>query len=158
MPPLKLLAFDDEDLIVLSAHVQDAVGRVADIAYLPAERRFVMIVNRFDWTSVPPSGKRVPKTFLRRQTALRFDKVSRAMARNLTPGEGDKVVSLLALQFEPTRYPSGVIDLIFAGGSAVRLEVECVEAELRDLDAAWTTANMPVHPEEPEPAVEQKKH
>ena len=158
MPPLKLLAFDDEDLIVLSAHVQDAVGRVADIAYLPAERRFVMIINRFDWTSALPPGKRAPKTFLRRQTALRFDKVSRAMARNLTPGEGDKVVSLLALQFEPSRYPSGVIDLIFAGDCAVRLEVECVEAELRDLDAAWTTAKMPVHPEEPEPAVEQKKH
>jgi hypothetical protein len=158
MPPLKLLAFDDEDLIVLSAHVQDAVGRVADMAYLPAEQRFVMIINRFDWTSAAPPGKRAPKTFLRRQTALRFDKVSRAMARNLTPGQGDKIVSLLALQFEPSRYPSGAIDLIFAGDCTVRLEVECVEAELRDLDAAWRTANLPVHPEEPEAAVEQKKH
>ena len=32
MPPLKLLALDDEDLRVVSAHVQDAVLRVADIA------------------------------------------------------------------------------------------------------------------------------
>jgi hypothetical protein len=158
MSPLKLLAFDDEDLIVLSAHLQDAVGRVADMAYLPGERRFVMIVNRFDWTSASPSGKRPPKTFLRRQAALRFDKVERAMARNLTLGESGQVVSLLAVQFEPSRYPSGVIDLIFAGDCAVRLEVECVEAELRDLDAAWTTPNLPVHPEPEEPAEEIKKH
>ena len=49
MPDLKLIALDTEDLNVLSAHLQDAVLRVADMAYLPKERRFAVILNRFDW-------------------------------------------------------------------------------------------------------------
>ena len=49
MPPLKLLALDDEDLRVVSAHVQDAVLRVADIDYRPAEKRIVLAMNRFVW-------------------------------------------------------------------------------------------------------------
>ena len=37
---LKLLALDEEDLAVLSAHVQDAVLKVGDLVYLPKEQRF----------------------------------------------------------------------------------------------------------------------
>jgi hypothetical protein len=158
MSPLKLLAFDDEDLTVLSAHLQDAVGRVADMAYLPAEQRFVMLINRFDWSSAAPGGWRQPRTFVRRRSALRFEKVQRVQALNLMPGSSDMVVELLALQFEAARYPSGVISLIFAGGPGVRLEVECVEVELRDLDAAWTTEVKPEHPEDAEKPEEVKKH
>jgi hypothetical protein len=156
MAPLKLLAFDDEDLIVLSAHVQDALARPADMAYIPGEQRFVMLLNRFDWESA--SGGKRRKAFVRRQSLLRIDKVSRMQVQNVTPGNGDTILELLALQFEAGRYPSGKISLVFAGEHGVRLEVECVEAELRDLDAAWTTERMPAHPEEPEPAGTFKKH
>ena len=47
---LKLVALDPEDLAVLSAHLQDAIAKVGDIAYLPKEKRFAMVLNRFDWT------------------------------------------------------------------------------------------------------------
>ncbi len=50
MPELKLIALDADDLKVISAHLQDAVLRVGDIAYLPRERRFAALGNRFDWT------------------------------------------------------------------------------------------------------------
>ena len=49
MTQLKLLALDEEDLIVVSSHLQDAVMRVGDMAYLPSQQRFAAIVNRFDW-------------------------------------------------------------------------------------------------------------
>ena len=49
MDKLKLIAFDAADLGVLSAHAQDAVLKVADMAFLPAEKRFAAILNRFDW-------------------------------------------------------------------------------------------------------------
>ena len=49
MSELKLIALDAEDLSVLSANLQDAVLRIADIAYLPREKRFAAIANRFDW-------------------------------------------------------------------------------------------------------------
>jgi hypothetical protein len=41
--------------------------------------------------------------------------------------------------------PSGVITLTFSGGATLRLEVECLEAELADLGPAWTTTCCPMH-------------
>ena len=46
---LKLAALDEDDLSVISAHLQDAVVRIGDIRYLPGEQRFVLVANRFDW-------------------------------------------------------------------------------------------------------------
>ena len=49
MADLKLIALDADDLAVISAHLQDAVLQVGDIAYLPKDKRFAAIANRFDW-------------------------------------------------------------------------------------------------------------
>ena len=48
-PGLRLLAEDEEDLKIISAHVQDAVVRVGDLAYLPKARRFALLLNRYRW-------------------------------------------------------------------------------------------------------------
>ncbi|HZA01678.1 MAG TPA: DUF2948 family protein, partial [Hyphomicrobiaceae bacterium] len=57
------------------------------------------------------------------------------------------VLELLAIQFEETDAPAGAVTLVFAGGGAIRLEVECIEAELRDLGAAWKARCKPEHPD-----------
>ncbi len=151
MSSLKLIALDDEDLQILSAHVQDAVAREADIVYLPAQERFVIMLNRFDWTEV--DGKSIRRrSYIRRRSALRIEKVRKAKLQSVSPGTGNQVLSLLAIQFQPVDLPSGFITLIFSGGAAIRLEVECIEAELRDLDAAWMTRSLPQHPENGEEA------
>ena len=49
MNPLKLIALDQDDLEVVSTHLQDAVVKVADIVWLPAEKRLVLGLDRFDW-------------------------------------------------------------------------------------------------------------
>ena len=49
MPDLKLIALDADDLAVISAHLQDAVMKVGDLAFLPREKRFAAVANRFDW-------------------------------------------------------------------------------------------------------------
>ena len=82
MTPLKLLALDEEDLQVLSSHLQDAVVRVGDMAYLPSQKRFAAILNRFDWESASEKGA---KDYRRRRTALRFDRVLRAQHKELRP-------------------------------------------------------------------------
>ena len=46
---LKLIANSDEDLRVISAHLQDAIVSVADIANLKKNRIFLMQLNRFMW-------------------------------------------------------------------------------------------------------------
>jgi hypothetical protein len=145
MTLLKLLALDEEDLQVVSAHLQDAVVRVGDMAYVPSHRRFAAIVNRFDWES--GSGKNA-KDFKRRSTGLRFDRVLGAKHKDLRPEKPDRVLSLLAIQFEPGDAPSGTITLLFSGGATIQLAVECVEAEIRDLGPSWATRHRPEHPDE----------
>jgi hypothetical protein len=142
MPPLKLIALDAEDLGVVSAHLQDAVLRVGDIGYQPKERRFAAIVNRFDWLH---EGVRRTKGHQRRRTAVRFEHVTSVQRNAIGQGSPDAVLSLMTVEFRETVAPSGVITLIFAGGGAIKLSVECIEAELRDLGAAWSTPNRPDH-------------
>ena len=141
--PLKLVALDEDDLKILSAHLQDAVLRMSDMAWVPSEHRFAAILNRFDWlAAVDQEGA----SHLRRcRCALRFDKVKRAQVQNIKPGEPSTFAELLAVTYEEAQPPSGYITLYFAGGGAVRLEVECIEGELRDLGVAWKTAVMPQH-------------
>ncbi len=142
MTDLKLISLDAEDLAVLSAHLQDAVVRASDMAYSPAEKRFAALANRFDWSaSVTSAGKRQT----RRRCGLRFERVLAAKVTGFSPADAEAVLSLLAIGFEETNAPGGQITLTFSGGAAIRLDVECVEAELRDLGAAWATPNQPRH-------------
>ena len=48
----------------------------------------------------------------------------------------DDTLTLLALQFaaKAAGDPEGFVTLFFADGGAIRLHVECIEAELRDLE------------------------
>ncbi len=145
MQQLKLLALDQEDLEVISAHLQDAVLRIADIAYVPSESRFAMIVNRFDWVSAEAGDGRAKKDFQRHRTALRFDRVLSAKFKSIKLSAKSAILELLAVQFEEAGKPEGHITLVFAGGGAIRLHVECIEAEMRDLGPVWKTKNMPEH-------------
>lgn len=79
MTDLKLLALDTEDLEVISAHVQDAVVRVADMGYARADRRFALLMNRFDWES----DKTCRDKGMRKRTALHFDAVQSAVTSEL---------------------------------------------------------------------------
>ena len=142
MADLKLIALDPEDLQVLSCHLQDAVIRVEDMAFLKQEMRFAAIANRFDWERAATDDR---GPFERRRAGLRFERVTAARVHGFDLRQKDTALALLALTFEAADDPSGAVTLNFAGGGAVRLEVECIEAELRDLGAAWRANTKPVH-------------
>lgn len=141
MQPLHLNAFDTEDLNVLSAQLQDAVGMVADFAYLPATRRFAAVVNRFRWELV--DGKR--KNPERVRAGLHFDNVLSVKARNIVQNRADGILSLLSVQFEEGDAPSGTLVMTFSGDGEIRLEVEALEAQLQDITEGWKTENEPSH-------------
>jgi hypothetical protein len=141
MNPLKLIALDQDDIAIVSTHLQDAVVKVADIVWLPGEKRLVLGVNRFDWEAC---GEVTP-CFQRRRTALRFDRVEALRCRNIDPKAKEAVLNLLAVEYSETDNPAGVVTLIFSGGAALRLEVECLECELADLGPTWTAAARPAH-------------
>lgn len=142
MEELKLIALDAEDLRILSCHLQDAVIRVGDMAYLKEGMRFAAIANRFDWEGAVKSKD---DEFQRRRTGLRFERVKSAQVQGIDLKKKDVVLVLLAVAFEPGDEPEGTLILHFAGGGAIRLGVECIEAELRDLGAVWSTQHKPEH-------------
>lgn len=155
MPDLKLIALDSEDMSVISAHLQDAVVRVADMAYLPSEKRFAVIANRFDWTKslgvVPGLLKSKDAQGLeRRRTGLRFERVLSAKVSGMDLSDKRATLALLAITFRPsnaTDAADGDVTLTFSGGPAIRLTVECLEIEMKDLGAAWSAKSTPVHPD-----------
>jgi DUF2948 family protein len=142
--PLKLVALDRDDVEIISTHLQDSVLKVADIRWQPGEKRLVVAVNRFDWEAAQDDHPE----YRRRRAALRFDRVLNLKCRNVDPKDREAVLNLLAVEFAETDAPAGVVTLLFSGGAALRLEVECLEAELADLGPIWTAAACPSHQHE----------
>jgi hypothetical protein len=141
--PLKLVALDGEDLAVVSAHVQDAVLKIKDLAWRPQEKRFALAMNRFDWEGAVGNGR--AGRYQRRRSVLHFDRVLSVKSCRLRREEPEAVLEVLAIAFQPGEEPGGCIDIHLAGGGCIRLEVECIEARLTDLGAAWATSVVPVH-------------
>ena len=140
---LKLVALDRDDIEVVSAHVQDALVRVGDMLWLPREHRFVMALNRFDWMTVVDAKHAAE--YRRCRTALRFDRVLGCKCRGLDQTNKDARLNLLAVEFAERDSPAGIVTLTFSGGGAIRLEVECLEAELADLGEVFVAEICPDH-------------
>jgi hypothetical protein len=145
MSQLKFVVLDEEDLEVVSAHLQDAVAKVADVLWRPQEKRLVLGLNRFDWESAQSAKPEDKPEYRRRRAALRFERVMSIKRRDVNPARQDTVLNMLAVEFSETDAPSGTVTITFSGGAALRLEVECLEAELADLGPTWTTAACPIH-------------
>src|SRR5262249_20832664 len=136
-------------LEVLSTHLQDAAVRVSDVHWRPDEKRLVLAIDRFDW---PAAVCELPE--LRRcRSALRFERVLACKCRNVNPAGKDDVLNLLAVEFEETDPPAGIVTLTFSGGPQLRLEVECLEVELADLGRSWARVVRPAHVGAPPTAV-----
>ncbi len=140
-PGLTLTAEDAADLEVISARLQDAVAQMKDLVYLPRRRRFVALFNRFRWESDVRQGD------LRVRAGLHFEGVLSVKSHNLKRGAPDAVVSLLAIRFTPNgaEDPGGAIELVFAGGGTLRLDVECLDVALSDVSGVWAARGRPEH-------------
>jgi hypothetical protein len=134
--PLKLLAEDGEDLKVIAAALQDAVGKIGDISYEPAARRLTLAFNRYRWEG--KGGERV-------RAALQVGGVMKVQTRKLRRNARDAVIELLDVAFEPGEAPSGAVTFTFAGGGDLRAEVECLDVVLADVSAPWATPRTPKH-------------
>ncbi len=137
--PLRLLAEDAEDLEVISAALQDAVGALGDIRYEKPKRRLTLVLNRFRWEAADDKGGE------RVRTALQLGGVLEVKARKLRRDAPKAVVSLLAVAFEPGEAPGGAVVFSFAGGGELRAAVECLDAVLADLSQPWRARSRPAH-------------
>jgi hypothetical protein len=147
---LRLRAIDALDLSVIAAHLQDAVAQMRDVGYQKDQRRFAILFNRFMWEDVEAEKGRAAKAdknapYRRVRSALHFDTVQRVQAQGLRLANSEAVAALLTLAFEPKGEIGGTVKLTFAGGGAIRLDVECLDAWLTDISAPWSTKNKPGH-------------
>ncbi len=137
---LRLHALDSADLALLSAHLQDALVRVGEIAFVPKKRRFALVGSRFDWAA------ELEGRLERCRTGLHFEGVERVRCQRVDRAQPEQILSLLAVIFEPgPDAPSGVVHLIFAGGACICLDVECIEAQLCDVGPRWKVCARPTH-------------
>jgi len=140
MAQLKLMALDAEDLQVISSCCQDSVLKVGDLEYLSSRKQFTLSLNRFAWESDSKS-----KTPERRKSVLNFARVIGVKVSGIDRSDKEMVLSLLAVIFTAGEEPGGEVELVFAGDGAIRLAVECIEAQLADMPAAWEARGRPSH-------------
>ena len=140
---LKLLALDDEDLSVVSTHMQDAVFKCGDLQYWPSKKQFAVAVNRFAWEETEKGSQ----PFERRRAALVFKQVKGVKSTGFDRTDRASVLSLLAVTYEKDgEGPEGAIELVLSGGGAILLDVDCIEVQLADTGGAWETKLKPRHP------------
>jgi hypothetical protein len=137
---LKLSALDADDLGVISAAVQDALVAVRDCAYFKDEKRFVLLLNRFQWEADPA----VDAAHSRTHSALVFNEVTAVRHHQIPLDEPDRMLELLAVTLEN----DGSVALRFASGRAIRLEIGRLACHLGDVGEPWPTPWKPAHPVE----------
>ena len=152
-PPLKIIARDAEDLAVVSACLQDALIPLNEMRYLPQERRFIMVANRFRWErAAKPSQEAAPGKDAafesdddfghqqRTNAGICIDRVLSVRSRNVDRSRPDDFLSLLSIQLN-----GSWLSLLFAGGGVIRVEIEGLALYLSDLGTAWPTQWQPDH-------------
>jgi hypothetical protein len=139
---LKLIAKTEEDLRVVSAHLQDSIVSVGDIANLKKNKIFLIQLNRFMWEDVEKGVFRKNK---RIRTVLKFENVLSVVSRNINQIKKDKFLDFLAIETNITPDNNYEMKIIFAGDSIIRVISEVIEVTLDDQGEAWNTKNKPKH-------------
>jgi len=141
---LTLLATDAEDLAVISALVQDALLTPAQIRYDRGRRRLALLLNRFCWELRGDAPPAVPS---RVRSLLVFGDVREVRAQGIRQHDPDAILSLLAIEYAPKADAAATLTIRVAGDGALRLEVDCIDAVLRDLSIPWPAAcgRAPIH-------------
>lgn len=140
--PLRLRAFDTDDLQVISALVQDAVLPASEMRWSRKDRRFALLLNRFRWeeSAAPKQAERV-------QSVLSIEDVTAVKVQGLSQHDPDLVVSILTISFEPSTDGAGRVLLTLAGDGAIACEVEALEVMLRDVTRPYgaPSGKTPAH-------------
>jgi len=153
---VKLRAHDPLDMEVIATWLQDALVPLADVVYLPRDKRFIMVANRFKWESATPEAARDPgpggdasfaeegegPAYQRVNCGICFDRVRAVRYRGLDPKNKDHILNLLTIEAEPR-----AVTLVFSDGAAIRLEVTAIACHLEDLGEPWPTHWLPKHDE-----------
>ena len=139
---LKLIAKTEEDLKVLSAHLQDSIVKTSGIAMLEKNRIFLMQLNRFMWEDVEKDVFRKNKSI---RTILKFENVIKVTSKNVNQKKNDRFLDFLAIETIKMPDKNYEMNLIFSGDIVIKLVVEALEVTLDDQGIPWESKNKPKH-------------
>ena len=139
---LKLIAKTDEDLRVISAHLQDSIVKTSDIANLKKNRIFLMQLNRFMWEDVEKGVFRKNK---RIRTVVKFENILKATSKNINQKKNDRFLDFLAIETFKMPDKNYEMNLIFSGDTVIKLIMEAIELTLDDQGSPWESKNKPKH-------------
>lgn len=162
---LKLRAEDAEDLRIIAACLQDALIPLSDCEFVPANRRFLLVANRFRWENcnetadmpfVPtaatpaydPALAGACSSYERVNCAICFDNVNQVRRRGFDQRNRGQILELLTMEVETSPDGSGkAVVLLFAGDAAIRLEGDRISCLVGDIGEPWPTQWRPHHPD-----------
>ena len=139
---LKLIARTEDDLKVISAHLQDSIVNISDIANLEKNKIFLIQLSRFMWEDVEKGVFRKNK---RIRTVLKFENVIKVHSKNINQSKNDKFLDFLTIETNVMPDNNYEMNIIFAGDSIIKVISEVIEVTLDDQGSAWDTKNMPKH-------------
>tara|TARA_B100000242_G_scaffold4390_1_gene2673 strand:+ start:2393 stop:2836 length:444 start_codon:yes stop_codon:yes gene_type:complete len=139
---LKLIARTKDDLRVVSAHLQDAIVNISDIANLEKNKIFLMQLNRFMWEDVEKGVFRKNK---RIKSVLKFDNIVKVYSKNISQMEKSKFLDFLTIETIQMPDNNYEMKLVFSGNSMIKVISEVIDVTLDDQGEAWDTKNMPKH-------------
>ena len=139
---LKLIAKTEEDLKVVSAHLQDAIANLSEVANLGKNKIFLMQLNRFMWEDVEKGVFRKNK---RIRTVLKFENVIKVHSKNINQSKKDKFLDFLTIETNQMPDNNYEMNIVFAGDSIIKVTSEVIDVTLDDQGEAWDTKNMPKH-------------
>ena len=142
MKNLKLIARTEEDLRVVSAHLQDSIAVPGDIANLEKNKIFLMQLNRFMWEDVEKGVFRKNK---RIRTVLKFENVIKVLSKNINQSKKDKFLDFLTIETIQMPDKSYDMNLIFSGNSIIKINAEVIDVTLDDQGRPWETKAKPKH-------------
>ena len=141
---LKLIARTDEDLKVVSAHLQDSIANISNVANLLKNRMFLMQLNRFMWEDVEKGVFRKNKKI---RTILKFENVLKVHSKNINQSKKDKFLDFLTIETNLMPDNNYEMKIVFAGDAIIKVISEVIEVTLDDQGEPWETKNMPRHKE-----------
>ena len=139
---LRLIGKNQDDLKVISAHLQDSIVIIKDMVFLKQNRSFVMLVNRFMWEDVEKGVFRENK---RIRCAVKFEEVVRVKSKNINQKSKNKPLECLAIECTSETDAIYQIRIFFSGDSTITIIAEAIEVILHDLNKPWNVKYTPKH-------------
>ena len=139
---LKLIAKTEDDLRVVSAHLQDSIVNTTNIANLAKNKILLIQLNRFMWEDVEKGLFRKNK---RIRTILKFENVIKVYSKNINQSKKDKFLDFLTIETKKMTDNNYEMKIVCAGDSIIKVIAEVIEVTLDDQGKAWITKNMPKH-------------